>query len=626
MLQSAESASGTHHPNLTSFADAAASGCYICAPLSKYVLRQWPTTEDPLVPYKYRVYDNGGHTQIFIDLAATTNSITSYDFRAFLVFPKSMLPASFNILNRQTSIPTSEAAEAARKWMNLCLHEHKQCQQHTQPLSYPTRLLDLGDAMTKLVLSAERKLSGPYAALSYCWGPNPNFLRLTTSNFRDLQAGVLYSDLPIAFRQAIQLIKGLSIRYVWIDSLCIIQSNSEDWQIECDRMQGVYSNSVLNLSLAQAAHPNETCMSGFNHNATPPFEVEITGLISSGESKEHTYTVIQQYYYQKAMYDQPIARRAWVLQERTLATRVLTIGLGELFWDCCQLTNASESLPQGLNDLGSSLGGPVNSIPQTSDGTVLERAWLRIVDDYTARELTYPEVDKLTALSAIADRMGRAMQDSYITGHFSRMMPRSLNWKVKTSQPEHIREDLSRRTPRRLSKGASSMKGGRQIKTPTWSWASIDGPINTFELRSNESQECVAKVVTFGLRAVDREDTASFMDNTLLEIQAYCTEIEWHGDRPKRPDIFKAWKDDYHWFTISIDDPEDQPTEGAKLMIASIVMIDYMGVLEGLVLKKTGSEEHDAYERIGHFELGISGKGDIAELLKEQHWTQIVLC
>jgi hypothetical protein len=60
----------------------------------------------------------------------------------------------------------------------------------------------------------------------------------------------------------------------------------------------------------------------------------------------------------------------------------------------------------------------MNAIPQVSDNRTLQELWYRIVEDYTARQLTYPEVDKLVALSAIASRMGEAMDDVYLTGHF----------------------------------------------------------------------------------------------------------------------------------------------------------------------------------------------------------------
>ena len=138
--------------------------------------------------------------------------------------PSSNLVADFNIRNRMSAIPLSDATQAAQRWMNDCLNWHTECQRNTQPQVYPTRLLELGEFTMRMILSAEQNLSGPYAVLSYCWGPDPTFLRLTASNLQELKAGILYSDVPTVFREAIHFVKSLSIHYVWIDSLCIIQS------------------------------------------------------------------------------------------------------------------------------------------------------------------------------------------------------------------------------------------------------------------------------------------------------------------------------------------------------------------------------------------------------------------
>ncbi|KAH6875169.1 heterokaryon incompatibility protein-domain-containing protein, partial [Alternaria rosae] len=115
----------------------------------------------------------------------------------------------------------------------------------------PTRLLELENEKACLILSLRDEPSGHYAALSYCWGPNPSFIHLTADNLQEFQLGLPYSDLPIAFQEAMCMIRGLGIRYLWIDALCIIQSglgSSEDWQSECGRMQEIYSYCFINLS------------------------------------------------------------------------------------------------------------------------------------------------------------------------------------------------------------------------------------------------------------------------------------------------------------------------------------------------------------------------------------------
>lgn len=246
-------------------------------------------------------------------------------------------------------LPLSEAAQIAQRWMAECLDGHDRCREDTHPRSYPTRLLELGESTARIIFPAEANPTGPYAALSCCWGPRPNFLRLTASNARELHAGILYSDLPTAFQEAIRFIKGLGNHYLWIDSLCIIQAgpaSTKDWQSESAQMHEVYSNSLLSLALSRAKHPGQSCLGGWTPDTTPPFEVETTGIFGTDKSVNTTGTVVYLCYYHEALYGQPLRFRAWTLQERLLAPRLVSFGHGELFWECVQVPNASKSLPR----------------------------------------------------------------------------------------------------------------------------------------------------------------------------------------------------------------------------------------------------------------------------------------
>ena len=54
-------------------------------------------------------------------------------------------------------------------------------------------------------------------------------------------------DLPLAFQHAVGITKRLGINYLWIDSLCILQSgkgSSEDWRKHLTEMRLVYSNCL----------------------------------------------------------------------------------------------------------------------------------------------------------------------------------------------------------------------------------------------------------------------------------------------------------------------------------------------------------------------------------------------
>jgi hypothetical protein len=488
--------------------------------------------------------------------------------------------------------------------MSFCLNKHEQCPKHTQPRTYPTRLLELGVHTCRLFLPQDHETRGPYAALSYCWGPNPNFLRLTSDNLQEFRSGILYTSLPIAFQEAILVIKKLGIRYLWIDALCIIQSgfgSGEDWRFECGRMQEVYSNCIINLSLAQAAHPNESCLGGYTLDSTLPFEVDIVyDADDHGSRKTHTCLVLPADYFQEALYSQPVGSRAWVMQERLLATRVLSIGHGELFWDCQQLPNASESLPYGLTlfPLGGFskryLGLSIPSIPQTADGQNLEAIWSELLEEYTARKLTYPGADKLVALSAISNRMGYAMDDVYLAGHFCKTLPQSLNWKIH-------RENL--RTSQRLPKSSGQMIGGDWLLTPSWSWASMDGPITMWETQAR-IRTFVAVVELYDSFSVDQtEPEAPLRYKHMLTIRTWCHVIEWEEGEPDMNGALGM--------SFDMDDIHDLPENGSQCLLAALG--GFADVVEGLLLREIDFNGKKVYERMGHFNWFLYGTADMKD-------------
>ncbi|KAK4126714.1 heterokaryon incompatibility, partial [Parathielavia appendiculata] len=50
--------------------------------------------------------------------------------------------------------------------------------------------------------------------------------------------------------------KKFGVRDIWIDSLCIIQDSTDDWQREAGLMQQVNSNARFNISVTGAENGN----------------------------------------------------------------------------------------------------------------------------------------------------------------------------------------------------------------------------------------------------------------------------------------------------------------------------------------------------------------------------------
>lgn len=152
-------------------------------------------------------------------------------------------------------------------WVDNCVRNHSKCREAQQGFT-PSRLLQLdcfpGSKDARLVeFSAEMKIGSvpfPYAALSHCWGvPSKRPIRTLKENMAKHRDRIRFEDLSRTFQEAIQVTRGLQLPYIWIDSLCIVQDDGEDWEREADQMAkstgspfAQYLPSVLKVGMVAA--------------------------------------------------------------------------------------------------------------------------------------------------------------------------------------------------------------------------------------------------------------------------------------------------------------------------------------------------------------------------------------
>ncbi|KAL1863035.1 hypothetical protein Daus18300_008191 [Diaporthe australafricana] len=189
----------------------------------------------------------------------------------------------------------------------------------------------------------------------------------------------------------------------------------------------------------------------------------------------------------------PVNVRAWVLQERLLAPRVLHFCEGSIAWECAGFTRA-EGHPTGLPRFqvqhdrilpevslkgldpfkhGKKLRSirlgkiiePDSHIPE-KDLYGFE-LWARVVEMYSKMNLTMAK-DKLIALSGIAQLMSTRILGSeedparYVAGLWYKYLESQLLWRV---EPIFIRHNRTFHQPARRP---------ADYRAPSFSWASVD--------------------------------------------------------------------------------------------------------------------------------------------------------
>jgi hypothetical protein len=243
-------------------------------------------------------------------------------------------------------------------------------------------------------------------------------------------------------------------------------------------------------------------------------------------------------------------------------------------------------------------------IPTTSDYELLRNQWTRTHIDYLDRELTYPEKDKLIAIFAIAREFELRMNDVCIAGHFWRMLPYTLNWKVADKNTwANCREGVRYKSPRRIVNQRYTSEAGGELQVPQWSWASMHGSLDGLNYALILSLHGGLLANTIGYRHILLGATQeSSVSIAALDIKTHFAEIAWKQGSEFET-VSELWNDERYKMDVQFDDIGDMPSVPATFPIAMLVHEPYMNSSEGLVLREVQRADETMFERMGHFTL-----------------------
>ena len=200
--------------------------------------------------------------------------------------------------------------------------------------------------------------------LSHCWGDDTSLLIKTLKdNIEDWKRRIPLAMLPQTFVDAVRITRDLKIRYLWVDSLCIIQDDPQDWERESAEMASIYKNSYLTIAATASKDSSEGCF-----RSRKPFSV----LLKPGVERTKpdpsqillVYPDSENTIYQY-MLEAPLHARGWAFQEMFLSPRTLHFCEDQLFWQCLEQTATED----GLIDFGS-YSRHYNKISSVLEGTL----------------------------------------------------------------------------------------------------------------------------------------------------------------------------------------------------------------------------------------------------------------
>ncbi|KAK8091249.1 hypothetical protein PG994_000754 [Apiospora phragmitis] len=227
----------------------------------------------------------------------------------------------------QLLVPGSkEQLRLMKQWLQVCDSAHTMCQrQNDNKPSMPTRLLDVNSLYLADTASVS---SSRYAVLSHCWGKLQagQGLATTKANIGQHKQCVSLEHLPKSFKDAVIITQRLGIRYLWIDSLCIIQDDAADWYYESARMEQVFSDAYVTIGASSALSSVE----GFLGDRPTRRCVQLPAPNKS--SKLYVCQAIDNF--KKHVEQGPLSLRGWVLQERALSRRSIFFTSTQVYWEC----------------------------------------------------------------------------------------------------------------------------------------------------------------------------------------------------------------------------------------------------------------------------------------------------
>ncbi|KAF3769152.1 HET-domain-containing protein, partial [Cryphonectria parasitica EP155] len=174
-------------------------------------------------------------------------------------------------------------------------------------------------------------------------------------------------------KEAIQATRALNIAYLWIDALCIIQGDAEDWERESKMMGKIYSEA---------------------------------------------------YYFSTSNW----ARRGWTYQEYALSKRIVVFSNNAIHFIC---PSGSETFGHS-SDNDEEDGVDFFQVDHLDSSWTSEMAyneWCNVAADFSRRLLTY-KGDRFPAISGLAGYFGNLLGDEYLAGLWKKDLWRGLYWGV----------------------------------------------------------------------------------------------------------------------------------------------------------------------------------------------------
>jgi hypothetical protein len=296
-----------------------------------------------------------------------------------------------------------------------------------------------------------------------------------------------FDNLPQTFQDAIHITQALGYRYMWADSVCIVQEgdHGHDWENEAGNMADYYQRSVVTIAATGASQGVEGYLL--------PRHADSSGKLARLSYRD-TKGVRKGFFYvhkrqgrvnlevESTVRESSLMRKGWVFQEWVLSRGIIHYTPTQRFFEC-QTDYPSNEHQETIEPTVASTARKrkmalKTSLHYTTAGVY--DLWCSLVQVYSELDLTF-WTDRIAAIAGVAQESQDMMrsklsvdtQDStkgkleYIAGLWLQEIHHGLLWQAEVPD------------------AAVAL----QNRAPTWSWASIKGAVRWSD-RETVSKAC----------------------------------------------------------------------------------------------------------------------------------------
>lgn len=398
-------------------------------------------------------------------------------------------------------------------WLHRCQSKHTDCSIYLKTF-LPSRVIDVRAFQdspdvrlvdTRLIRSKCDRSRIPYPtylALSHCWGDSSKQpITTTVETLEAKKRCIAAKALSKTFLDAVNITRELGQQYLWIDSLCIVQDDEEDWKKEAALMGDVYSSAFCTLSALSSMNGSQGCrMSSDIRKGTGNSFLDVPIHGTSVRLYRQKPTAWAEEYGEEAeeagqIIRSPLRYRAWTMQEAELSQRSIFFADRQLLWEC-RMLKATTELPwaeQLPDEVFEMKPWPLcDGLQDDQTEGIFSNTrlrWYQLVEDYSLRKMTYDK-DKLIAFAGLA----RKYQDlfpgaEYVAGMWGPHIPRVPLFRLDDypHMKTHPRYELHAGANAITAHCSATLlwqsldrdaRRYSQYIAPTWSWASVKGRIS----------------------------------------------------------------------------------------------------------------------------------------------------